>query len=73
MLIRLPVALGIVVWGARSDRRWTVPVAVTLAQPVLWPTSFAICAACLPLAGFRRGWRRGSDSAMTASADVRPA
>ena len=76
LLIRLPVALAIVVWGARTDRRWTVPVAVTLAQPVLWPTSFAICAACLPLAGFRRGWRRGrSDSAaaVTASADIRPA
>jgi hypothetical protein len=61
LLIRVPIALAIVIWGARTDRRWTVPVAVTLAMPVLWPTSFAICAACLPLAGYRRGWRRAGD------------
>ena len=73
LLIRVPAALVIVVWGARTDRRWTVPLAVTLAQPVLWPTSFAICAACLPLAGLRRGWRRGGGSADPAAADLRPA
>src|SRR6478735_1351028 len=25
--IRLPIAVAVVVWGARTDRRWTVPVA----------------------------------------------
>jgi Glycosyltransferase family 87 len=48
--IRLPAALVIVVWGARTDRRWTVPLAATVALPVLWVSGFAICAACLPLA-----------------------
>ena len=48
--VRLPVALGIVVWGARTDRRWTVPLSATIALPVLWVSGFAICAACLPLA-----------------------
>ena len=24
------------VWGARTDRRWTVPVACMLALPALW-------------------------------------
>jgi len=48
--IRLPAALLIVVWGARTDRRWTVPLAATVALPVLWVSGFAICAACLPLA-----------------------
>jgi len=43
--IRLPVAAVLVVWGARTDRRWTVPVAATLALPVLWVSGFAICAA----------------------------
>ncbi|MBX3032095.1 MAG: DUF2029 domain-containing protein [Chloroflexi bacterium] len=33
---RLAVAAIVVVWGARTDRRWTVPVAATLALPVLW-------------------------------------
>lgn len=43
--IRLPVAAVLVAWGARTDRRWTVPVAATLALPVLWVSGFAICAA----------------------------
>ena len=34
LLVRLPVALGLVVWGARSDRRWVLPVAMVLATPV---------------------------------------
>ena len=31
--IRLPAAVALVVWGARTDRRWTVPVASMLALP----------------------------------------
>jgi hypothetical protein len=34
--LRLPVAVALVVWGARTDRRWTVPVAGMLALPALW-------------------------------------
>jgi hypothetical protein len=43
--IRLPAAVALVAWGALNDRRWTVPVAATLALPVLWVSGFAICAA----------------------------
>jgi hypothetical protein len=43
--IRLPVAAALVVWGALTDRRWTVVLAATLALPVLWVSGFAICAA----------------------------
>ena len=43
--IRLPAAVVLVAWGALTDRRWTVPVAATLALPVLWVSGFAICAA----------------------------
>ena len=50
LLIRLPVAAVLVAWGGLTDRRWTVPLAATLALPVLWVSGFAICAACLPLA-----------------------
>jgi hypothetical protein len=35
-LARLPFAIAIVVWGARTDRRWTVPVAGMVALPALW-------------------------------------
>jgi hypothetical protein len=48
--IRLPTALIVVAWGALTDRRWTVPLAATIALPVLWVSGFAICTACLPLA-----------------------
>jgi Glycosyltransferase family 87 len=43
--IRLPGAAVLVAWGALTDRRWTVPLAATLALPVLWVSGFAICAA----------------------------
>jgi len=43
--LRLPAAVVLVVWGARTDRRWTVVVAATLALPVLWISGLAICAA----------------------------
>jgi hypothetical protein len=47
--VRLPVALAVVAWGARTDRRWTVPVAATLAVPILWPSALAILAALWPI------------------------
>ena len=33
---RLIMAIVLVTWGARTDRRWTVVVAATLALPTLW-------------------------------------
>jgi hypothetical protein len=36
LVVRLPVAVAVVVWGARTNRRWTVPVAGMLALPALW-------------------------------------
>jgi hypothetical protein len=35
-IVRLPLAIALVVWGARTNRRWTVPVAGMLALPALW-------------------------------------
>jgi hypothetical protein len=35
-LVRAPVAVALIVWGARTDRRWTVPVAGMIALPALW-------------------------------------
>ena len=35
-LMRLPFAVAFVVWGALTDRRWTVPVAGMIALPALW-------------------------------------
>ena len=47
--IRVPIAVIVVAWGARTDRRWTVPVAATLALPVLWPSGLAMLAAVVTL------------------------
>ena len=47
------VAAAIVVWGARSDRRWAVPVAAMLALPALWYGGLSIMIATVPLLGAR--------------------
>ena len=36
LVIRFPAAVAVVVWGASTERRWTVPVAAMLALPALW-------------------------------------
>ncbi|MGA3057486.1 MAG: glycosyltransferase family 87 protein [Candidatus Limnocylindrales bacterium] len=43
--LRLVAAAALVVWGARTDRRWVVPVASTIAMPVLWVISPALLTA----------------------------
>jgi hypothetical protein len=43
--LRLVAAAALVVWGARTDRRWVVPVASMIAMPVLWIISPAILTA----------------------------
>jgi hypothetical protein len=47
--LRLPFALGVIVWGARTDRHWTVPIAVLLAMPILWFNVFTLLLAVVPL------------------------
>jgi hypothetical protein len=36
LVLRLPVAAAVIWWGGRTDRRWAVPVAATIATPILW-------------------------------------
>jgi hypothetical protein len=43
--LRLVGAAALIVWGARTDRRWVLPVAMTIAMPVIWITSPAILTA----------------------------
>jgi glycosyl transferase family 87 len=47
--IRLPFSIAIIVWGARTDRRWTVPVAAMLALPALWYGGLSMLLAVIPL------------------------
>ena len=52
-VVRLPFALVLVVWGARKNHRWTVPVSAMLALPALWYGGLSILIATLPLVGAR--------------------
>jgi len=58
--LRLPVAGALVWWGARTDRVWTVAVAVTIALPVVWFAGLAILVATL-----RTETRRSVEAAPT--------
>ena len=53
--VRLPLAALVVVWGARTDRPWTVAVAATLGLPIIWPHGLCVLAAAIPF--LRRGDR----------------
>jgi len=50
LVVRMPLAVILVAWGALTNRRWAVPVAAFLALPVIWPSGFALLAAVPPLA-----------------------
>lgn len=47
--LRGPVALGIVAWGGLTDRRWTVPLAATIAIPLLALFNLTLLIAVVPL------------------------
>ena len=42
--LRLPVAAILVIWGARTDRPWTVLAAATIALPVVWLAALSVLA-----------------------------
>jgi hypothetical protein len=42
LLVRLPAAALLVIWGARTNRPWTIPTASMLALPVLWLVGLAM-------------------------------
>jgi hypothetical protein len=61
--IRLPLAALLVIWGARTDRPWTVALAATLALPIVWVHGLTVALGAVPilLLGDRAaqlpGWR----------------
>jgi hypothetical protein len=59
-LFRIPLALLLVVWAARTDRVWVLPVAMVLATPFIWNGAFTLLAAIPRLRAARpRVARRG--------------
>lgn len=51
LLVRLPLAVIVLVWGSLTNRYWTVPIASTLALPAIQLGGFAILVAALPFIG----------------------
>jgi hypothetical protein len=49
LLLRAPIGALVIVWGALTNRRWTVPVGCLLALPVIWYGSLAILVGVIPL------------------------
>jgi hypothetical protein len=47
--IRIPIAIAVVAWGARTNRRWTVPVASLIALPAVWYGSLSMLLAIVAL------------------------
>jgi hypothetical protein len=60
LVARLVVAAAMVVVGARTNRAWLVPVAATIAVPIIWPDSLAMLLAAVPLVRFRGSRRMGA-------------
>ena len=61
LLVRGPIGVALIVWGARRNQRWTVPVGAMLALPALWYGSLSMLLAVIPLTtrGERaRAWAR---------------
>jgi hypothetical protein len=61
-LVRLPAAVLLVAWGARTNRPWTLPTASMLGLPVLWLVGLAMLAGAFavsawgPLGEAARRW-----------------
>lgn len=50
LAVRLPIAAALVVWAARTDRPWVVPLAAMLALPTIWTNSLSMVVGALSLA-----------------------
>lgn len=61
LVLRAPVGIALVVWGAPRNQRWTVPVCAMLCLPALWYGALSMVLAVIPLTTpdeRRRAWHR---------------
>lgn len=47
--MRLPLVAVLIVWAARTDRRWALPIGLCLSLPTVWLNTPTILVAMLPL------------------------
>ena len=57
LILRLPLAAALVVWGAATNRTWVLPIAVVLSFGSLWVARFAVLVALVPLVRDSHGER----------------
>ena len=50
LVLRLPIAVALIIFAARRDIRWLLPIGVLLAMPVIWWGSLALLTASVALA-----------------------
>ncbi len=65
LLVRGPIGVLLIAWGAPRNQRWVVPVGAMLALPALWYGSLSMLLAVIPLttpAERRRAWARVTGS-----------
>jgi glycosyl transferase family 87 len=72
LAVRLPMAAALVIYGARTDRAWTVPVAAMLALPVLRGGGFSMLLAVVPLVLAQRPGRPTAPAYRVVAPDPRP-
>ena len=49
LVIRLPIGVLLLIWGAPRNQRWVVPIAAMLALPALWYGSLSMVLGVIPL------------------------
>lgn len=71
LLPRLVAAAAIALWGGVSNRPWVVPMAVTMALPVVWANGLAILVSLVPLVQADRARQRPDDGTRSISSAAR--
>jgi hypothetical protein len=67
-ILRLPICLALLVWGARTNRAWVVPIAVGWSTPALYLGTYpSMWVAAIPLFLWARADMRRSGSAASRS------
>jgi hypothetical protein len=47
--VRLPIVAVLIVWGARTNRRWVLPIGICMSLPTVWINTPTILIAIAPL------------------------
>ena len=57
LIVRGPIGVALIAWGAFRNQRWTVPVGTMLCLPALWYGSLSMLLGVIPLTTPEERWR----------------